>query len=85
MILIYKRISFLNSKKQKNKNKKNKQTKNYQVAEVVPAYVRMFSSNLIVVTETKLCLISLCFLPVCKQKMHYTWKTPVDDTWISFG
>ena len=47
-------------------------------------YVNMFSSNLIVATEIKLCLIS-CFLTVYKQKIHFLWKTPVDDTWTFFS
>ena len=36
-------------------------------------------------TEIKPCLILLCFLTVCKQKIHFSWKTPVDDTCIYFG
>ena len=57
----------------------------YQVVEVVRAYLRMFSSNLIVETEIKLCLILSGFLTICKQKIHFFWKTPVDGTWIFFG
>ena len=40
-----------------------------------------FFSNLIAATEIKLCLILLCFLTICKQKIHLFWKTQVDDTW----
>ena len=47
-------------------------------------YARMFSSNLIVANKIKRCLIFLCFLKVCKQEIHYFWKTPVDNTGMFF-
>ena len=36
-------------------------------------------------TNIRPCLILLCFLTVCKQKINFFWKTAVDDTCILFG